>query len=92
MFLSMALSPVINGEQAFIRKLSMLRVQGTQRVQAVVVTAISAAATIPSLKRKEVWEYGSCYGDDHHLGIRTGNLEDTLSHSRSRVKLDHRQP
>ena len=88
----MALSPVTNGEQDFIRKVSILRVQHTQRVQDMVVIAINAAATIPSLSRKEVWERGSCYRDDYHLGICTGNLADALSHSRSRVKLDHRQP
>lgn len=92
MFLSMPLSPVINGEQDFIRKLSILRVRDTQRVQDMVVIAINAAAVIPSLNWKEVWEYGSCYGDDYHLGICVGNLADTLSHSRSRVKPDHRQP
>ena len=87
MFLSMPLSAVINGEQDFIRMLSILRVQDTQGVQNMVVIAISAAAMIPSLNRKEVWESGSCYGDDYHLGICMGNLADTL-----RVKLDHRQP
>ena len=65
MFLSMPLSPVLNSEQDFIRKLIILRVQDAQRVQDTVVIAINAAAVIPSLNRKEVWEYGSCYGDAH---------------------------
>ena len=56
---------VLNSEQDFIRKLIILRVQDAQRVQDTVVIAINAAAVIPSLNRKEVWEYGSCYGDDY---------------------------
>ena len=62
MFLSMALSPVTNGEQDFIRKISILRVQDTQRVQDMVVIAISAAATVPSLSRKEVRSVAAAMG------------------------------
>lgn len=58
----MALSPVTNGEQDFIRKVSILRVQDTQRVQDMVVIAISAAATVPSLSRKEVWSVAAAMG------------------------------
>ena len=58
----MALSPVTNGEQDFIRKISILRVQDTQRVQDMVVIAISAAATVPSLSRKEVWSVAAAMG------------------------------
>ena len=58
----MALSPVTNGEQDFIRKVSILRVQDTQRVQDMVVIAISAAATVPSLSQKEVWSVAAAMG------------------------------